>query len=1168
MSTHSTTTRDKNGKLVEHLRSMQQMERDTQETLSKFMSALSQRSETDYAALLEDKIAELQQVEQDNARMRAEMDQYEDRIEQLQKTEDRLVKEKGHIMDEKLRAGKAATQADQIIKNLQSQMRSMDQKHAQDLETKTSMLRSLEEENLTSKVNCDEATARLASLTLETSELHSAMASLHGEISAQQRELDEAKERDARYARQKKELSVRLEEKDSELLRLKSERRNLEARLADAEKKVADAQHSSEQVQQEGKTQVDQLVRERETVQGSLAKLSHKLRQQSDTSKELNSALNRMRIELSNAQEDSSRSRASAEASARDVQSLQILVQSLERSKTEADSLAHRSEQDKAGISSDLVQANERNTALLAEQRKLTANVEKLDRTRTELTVELSCKSKDLEALKKTTEAATIELEDLRAARDTERLAKERALEKTGVMDSDLERARTDLREHAENAEALARQLRESERMREQALDTSRAQQRENANRIIEFSQKNARLSSELSAKDDEIASLRRAREDAQHKGAESGKERDDLKNQYLATKVRLQALEDEHEMAVAKFEASRAENDELRVQMKQEIQRREGHIAELLAKHDESIAAMTARLDAEGEDKLQISEATRKQGEERLNRAIAKEKDMHKAQLADMEAKRVQDGEVQRARLGTLAKAMEGLQVELREESAKNSNLTQELAVLKDLAEVGNVEMQERVNYVERERTRERSRLEGQLADVKEQLRQQVEQKQQRDQLMATIEQQLTRERESKFAALQRVRAAEDETATLISQVDALTEETGNQKKDLRGYERKTALIVQNKDAEIIRLTRRNEVLGEAVTRLTAAQGSTSASLSKYFTMGASVTGADDEDTSHALVTDDPGDVLDSDKSPLHGGGSLTSRIDEVVTEYRTSLEGPLSGLSMHQHSMEAPLRAVSSAPGTRSSQPQQAANSFAYVDFGANLPSPVPARAGTAPSVRADTLVSARTSHTFAVLDTASPSPVRDTSPTEAHALTPQPAPHAVVHAMGDQFNDYFRDLSGNMNTVSPDMNNVAHPAFTATPEPITPHSPSSEGGSAADSGSKFTDKLKLSVEKGKGIQLPFSPKKSPKHVPLFAAHVSAVGNGTRVKSAPTGRPLPHDSKENHGLANHVPSVSPSGGKPGASTCTSSDRIKRASSYIKARNSQSATARKPAVF
>ena len=140
--------RDTDGNLVDHLRSMQQMERETQETLAKFMSALSHRSETDYAALLEDKIGELQQAEAENLRLRGEMDKYEDRIEQLQTNEDRILKEKGQVHEEKLRAGKAATQADHIIKNLQAQMRAQEQKHAQALELKASLLSGLEEENV------------------------------------------------------------------------------------------------------------------------------------------------------------------------------------------------------------------------------------------------------------------------------------------------------------------------------------------------------------------------------------------------------------------------------------------------------------------------------------------------------------------------------------------------------------------------------------------------------------------------------------------------------------------------------------------------------------------------------------------------------------------------------------------------------------------------------------------------------------------------------------------------------------------------------------------------------------------------------------------------------------------------------------------------------------
>ena len=69
---------------------------------------------------------------------------------------------------------------------------------------------------------------------------------------------------------------------------------------------------------------------------------------------------------------------------------------------------------------------------------------------------------------------------------------------------------------------------------------------------------------------------------------------------------------------------------------------------------------------------------------------------------------------------LAQQSKALESLQAELREEVIKSAALAQELSVLKELAESGSGEMQERVNYVERERTRDRLRLEGQLSGQK----------------------------------------------------------------------------------------------------------------------------------------------------------------------------------------------------------------------------------------------------------------------------------------------------------------------------------------------------------------------------------------------------------------------------------------------------------------
>jgi len=817
---------DGSGKdVLEHLRSMQQMERDTQSTLEKFMTALSQHAQTDYAGLLEEKIRELQAATEEIRRLGNEVLRNEERINELVSKEERAASTQAHYIEEQMKHAKALSQSDQVIKKLQSQLVSQQQKYQQDLEVKVATVRALEEESLRSKVQADEANARMESMALEATELHSAMASLHGEIAAQQRELDEFQEREQRSNRQKKEMAIRIEEKDVEIGRYKVEKRSMETKVAEMEKRLSDAAMQGNQLQFEANSQVEQLVRERENVQGSLAKMSYKLKQQTGTQKELNALLSRMRLELAAAQDAVTMEKSRADNAERDIRSMQIVVSSLEKAKIESDILIHRAEQEKVGLQSDLQQMSDNHAQLLSEQRKATVSLERLERERTELTIDLSGRVKDIESLRKIVESLQVEQEDLRAKLDHERMSKERALENNGSLDGELDRTKSDLRELQENVESLSRQLRESERMREQALEVSRAQQRENANRIIEFSQKNSKLASELSAKDDEISMLRRNREEVLVQGQDSIRERDDFKQQYYSARSRIQSLEDQNEETLARFEACKSEIEELRTALRREVASREQVVSSLNQKHEEIIANLTVRLEAEAEEKVSSALSSRKQTEERMERAMVKERENYQQQQLEIQAQRQQDADAHRSRLATLAKAMEGLQVELREEVNKNTVLSQELAVLKELAEVGSGEMQERLNYLERERQRDRNRLEGQLADVKEQLRQQVEQKQQRDQLMSTIEQQLSREREARFTALQRVRAAEDEASNLTSQVDALTEECSNAKKQVRDHERKLALALQAKDAELARLTRRNEVLGEAVTRLTAAQ-------------------------------------------------------------------------------------------------------------------------------------------------------------------------------------------------------------------------------------------------------------------------------------------------------------------------------------------------------
>jgi chromosome segregation ATPase len=1060
---------DGSGKdVLEHLRSMQQMERDTQSTLEKFMSALSQHAQTDYAGLLEEKIRELQAATEEIRRLGNEVLRNEERINELVSKEERAAISQAHYIEEQMKHAKALSQSDQVIKKLQSQLVLQQQKHQQDLEVKVATVRALEEESLRSKVQADEANARMESMALEATELHSAMASLHGEIAAQQRELDEFQEREQRSNRQKKEMAIRIEEKDVEIGRYKVEKRGMETKMAEIEKRLSDAALQGNQLQFEANSQVEQLVRERENVQGSLAKMSYKLKQQTGTQKELNALLSRMRLELAAAQDAVTMEKSRAENAERDIKALQIVVSSLEKAKIESDILIHRAEQEKVGLQSDLQQMSDNHTQLLSELRKSTLSLERLERERTELTIDLSGRVKDIESLRKIVESLQVEQEDLRSKLDHERMSKERALENNGSLDGELDRAKSDLRELQENVESLSRQLRESERMREQALEVSRAQQRENANRIIEFSQKNSKLASELSAKDDEVNMLRRNREEVLVQGQDSIRERDDFKQQYYSARSRIQSLEDQNEETLARSEACKSEIEELRTALRREVASREQVVSSLNQKHEEIVANLTVRLEAEAEEKVSSALSSRKQTEDRMERAMVKERENHQQQQLEIQAQRQQDADAHRSRLATLAKAMEGLQVELREEVNKNTVLSQELAVLKELAEVGSGEMQERLNYLERERQRDRNRLEGQLADVKEQLRQQVEQKQQRDQLMSTIEQQLSREREARFTALQRVRAAEDEASNLTSQVDTLTEECSNAKKQVRDHERKLALALQAKDAELARLTRRNEVLGEAVTRLTAAQQQGSVGvdaaanpISRFFSRPAAF-------AQPAVVGSDFGadSPLDMDLLSTPGGFSSVGSLASVTSRaksapgtrrlmglgYGVGIVGDSDnideseGADRDEHALD--LR-VSSAPlgATRKSMelPSAAVNNQAW-QFNEEEAMHGSIASASPKNPDLEKIIAAQSQNGIE----ASPSPNRHSPITSP--VTASPSSIATSSAA----------------TMADGLQNTANSIFKA--------------------------KLEESVKKGKGTELPYSPKKTNAAPKVLASDVPA--------------------------------------------------------------------------
>jgi len=879
--------------LLERLKTMEKMERETRETLGKYLSALDEKSsEGDTTQLLLEKIEELRIAETLVEEKDGQLIVLQNKLtESLSKQEEYLL-EKKKIIDDQVAMKLILADSDKTIRKLGLQIQQQEESHMLAMNSKLSTIKSLEEECNKAKLFAQEQVALSAAAAHEANGLHGAMASLHGEIAILTREIEDHKEREKEIVRQRKDLLVRLEMKEGDVLKLRQEKQSLESRYHDLEKKVNDTTDKANLIQHESSSKVDTLVRERDNVTGSLAKMSQKLKQQTQANQELNALLTRMKTDLTLVTEEKDKEKNRAEEAEKLLLTTSTLCRTLETTSSENDIKLEKFRMEVLTLSNEVNHLQNDNNNLKNNSIKITALLERLEKDKSDLLFDTRNREKEREVLSKNVESLRIMLEDLQAKFETERNSKERALELSGQLEADLDRVKSEYREAMENSDSLARQLREADRMREQAIETSRNQQRENANRIVEFSQKNAKLNSDYLAVNEEKDSLRRQKEELMAELSELKKDKDDSYSNLQATRSRLLLIEDQFEEALAKAESRKAEVEELRETIRREANLHETAIADINKEKDRLVREAEDERDKEIEASSSEISKIRISNEQTLEKALVKSKEIHLQQLEETRLQYQRETSELKSRITTLAKTIESLGLDLREETNKNKVLHQELSVLQSLAEAGSSEAQERVNYVERERIRDRNRLEGQLADVKEQLRQQMEQKQQRDQLLSTVEQQLGRERDARFTALQRVRTIEDENSTLCSQIDNLAEENASLKKLLREGDRKLTAAVAAKDAELLRLARRNEVLGEAVTRLT--DTSQASSVGKYFLvsnssnieMNASVDMSTNISKNITSTVSDTDDVRNSPKKFTSSSISASNNSDRLFSK------------------------------------------------------------------------------------------------------------------------------------------------------------------------------------------------------------------------------------------------------------------------------------------
>lgn len=313
---------------------------------------------------------------------------------------------------------------------------------------------------------------------------------------------------------------------------------------------------------------------------------------------------------------------------------IRIAYNSLEAQHVDTEKTLSRIGLELKGSVADLLQVKDRNNVLMNENRKLTSRADRLEKDKYDMALDLAARGKEIEALKNTSEQLGITVEELKDRLEVLGSAKEKLSETNGALEIDLERYRSDCREHQENIDSLSRQLREADRMREQALEVSRTQQRENANRIVEFSQKNAKLQSEFSSLKDELGMYKRNKDDAATEVHDLARERDDLRGLLSAHKVKVAAIEDQFHEASSRLEQKKVEMDDMRAGHRKELASKEALVCGLHAEHEKALSALNKRVEEREDESSSAMNKLKALSDANLDKTIAKLKEAHMLQV------------------------------------------------------------------------------------------------------------------------------------------------------------------------------------------------------------------------------------------------------------------------------------------------------------------------------------------------------------------------------------------------------------------------------------------------------------------------------------------------------------------------------------------------------
>ncbi|CAM9704192.1 unnamed protein product [Ectocarpus sp. 4 AP-2014] len=709
---------------------------------------------------------------------------------------------------------------------------------------------------------------RLESMTAEVSALHEAMAGLHGEMGAVQRELDGAKtsqdklaadlsRAEGRYRKSQEACSSTIAKAKDAEKRLRKETEERERVSAELEKLV----QVSKEEETKNLTLTAEIKRLKET-EGVHHSDSDKL---NATNRELNALLQRLSTDLEETKAAGESSAKRAEALAHEVGLKEGEVQRVGEALAATEARLAASGRDNELLKEALSKSSAEAHAKTAEVDRQRGELDLLEREKHDLVLDVQEQVRvhkeataDAERYRERLEQAENRLKEEESAALAAESSRKKTLDELGeVMRGTVTQD--------ERIEALRSELTTLRRTLEQTTEAAKARDRENAQRLVQLSQANAKLSSESTSARARVIDAEEAVEKAGHDAQETAKAQEKLEDDCRRATESVQRLEEDLEIANARWKAAQGQLVAANRREKEFAEEARGRMREALESKDKENVTALREIETHAERRFMEAEGSHRAVEKNHDRALVAIREEAKKKLLEQEARRVREVSDARKKSKALVEALQTLQGELTQSEAKGSGLERQVSQLSARmsgagsssvapaggsggdgssasgnggvcverdgrgssgargAEVTEAEMtslrRQMKAAIEAKETAQRSALEARMLADEETKRR------------SSLEESLCRKESDMLAALERLNHLK------IRQKEA-EEHAREGEEDLRS-------LVRQRESEIESLTRRNQILNEALSRLTSADSypadvTTAGSLSAVSTVSA----------------------------------------------------------------------------------------------------------------------------------------------------------------------------------------------------------------------------------------------------------------------------------------------------------------------------------------